>query len=343
MKASIKAKSVLASFLQFAGIHSWKLEQYSRDKIAVLMYHRVIPTMEMGHAVQAGMVVEPDTLDLHLRYLRDRFEIVPLSYLALGKHSDAHVLRHKPLCVLTFDDGWYDFYKYAYPILKMHEAPATVFLPTDFIGTDRWFWTDRVGHLLDRVEQSREGTISASVIRDHLLKELMRISGTYEMKLEEAIALLKPYRIVKIEKVLSELSTALGVDSTPSSRAFLSWEEVQEMSRSGLVCFGSHTAGHPLLTTLTDEEAQHELRKSMDALIDHKVADTNFISFSYPNGNFSERLSEMVREAGYHLAVTTQYGWHRQGANPYTINRISVHQDISSTVAMFGARIVNLL
>ncbi|HEX9658566.1 MAG TPA: polysaccharide deacetylase family protein [Bacteroidota bacterium] len=343
MKASIKVKSVLASFLHLAGVNSWKLGRYSRDDIAVLVYHRVIPMKEMGPAVQAGMVVEPNTLDLHLRYLRNHFEIIPLSYLVSGQHNDAQDLRKKPLCVLTFDDGWCDFYEYAYPILKVHEAPATVFLPTDFIGTDRWFWTDRVGCLLDRIAQSWNLAKCAWPFSDPLLRELASISGTHETRLERAIALLKPYRIEKIEEVLSELSATLGEDSTPAGRAFLSWEEVREMSRSGLVCFGSHTAGHPLLTTLTEEQVQHELRQSMDVLIGHKVTNTNFISFSYPNGSFSDRLSEMVREAGYHLAVTTQNGWHRQGANPFTIKRIAIHQDMASTEAMFGSRIVNLL
>src|SRR5438105_2146701 len=221
----------------------------------------------------------------------------------------------------------------------MHEAPATVFLPTDFIGTDRWFWTDRVGLLLDRMAQSRYGTNCAARFKDSLPKELLSISGTCETRLERAIDLLKSYRIEKIEWALSEMSAALGEDLTPSGRAFLSWEEVREMSGSGLVSFGSHTAGHLLLTTLTEEQAQHEMRKSMDALITHKAADTKFISFSYPNGNFSERLSEMVREAGYHLAVTGQRGWHKRGANPYSIKRIGVHQDMASTEAMFGSRI----
>ncbi len=293
---------MLASFFHLAGVNSWKLGRYSRDDIAVLMYHRVIPMKQMGPAVQAGMVVEPDTLDLHLRYLRNRFELIPLSDLATFHHGDARDLRSKPLCALTFDDGWYDFYEYAYPILKMHEAPATVFLPTDFIGTDRWFWTDRVGFLLDRIAQSWD-----------------------------------------LAKALAELSAAVGEDSTPPGRAFLSWEEAQEMFASGLVSFGSHTAGHFLLTTLTEEQVRHELRKSMEALIARNVTNTNFISFSYPNGNYSERLSEMVREAGYHLAVTTQYGWHCLGVNAHTIPRISVHQDITSTEAMFESRIVDLL
>lgn len=307
------------------------------------MYHRIIPMKDMSRAVQAGMVVEPDTLDLHIKYLRNQFEIIPLADLTSARHGYAHDLRKRPLCVLTFDDGWWDFYKYAYPILKMHEAPATVFLPTDFIGTDRWFWTDRVGFLLDRIAQSWDLAKCASLFSDPLLRELVCMPGTYETRLERVIGCLKSYRMEKIEWVLAELSAALGEDPTLAGRAFLSWEEVQEMSRSGLVCFGSHTAGHPLLTTLTEDKVQHELRKSMDVLIARKVTNTNFISFSYPNGNFSERLSEMVQEAGYHLAVTTQYGWHRQGANAYTIRRISVHQDITSTEAMFGSRIANLV
>ncbi len=342
MKASIRAKSILASFLHLAGVNSWKLGRYSRDDIAVLMYHRVIPKNEMGPAVQTGMVVEPETLDLHLRYLRNNFEMIPLSYLTLGQHDYAQDLRKKPLCALTFDDGWYDFYEYAYPILKMHMAPATVFLPTDFIGTERWFWTDRVGFLLDRVAHSWERTECTLPSSDPLLRELVCISGTHEMRLERAIALLKPYGIEKIEGVLSELSATLGGELASAGRAFLSWEEVLEMSHSGLVCFGSHTAGHPLLTTLTEDQAQHELRKSMDVLNARKVTNSNFIPFSYPNGNYSERLSEMVREAGYHLAVTTQYGWHHRGANPYTIKRIAIHQDMASTEAMFVTRVANL-
>ncbi len=343
MRASIKAKSVLAYFFRELGVNSWKLGRYSRNDVAVLMYHRVIPMKDMSSAVQAGMVVEPDTLDLHIKYLRNHFEIIPLSDLTSDRHGFARDLRKRPSCVLTFDDGWRDFYQYAYPILQMHGAPATVFLPTNFIGTDQWFWTDRVGILLDRVSESRDLEKCGSLFSDSLLRDLVRMQGTQETKLEKAIALLKPHSIEKIEGLLSELSATLGEDSTPAGRAFLSWEEVQEMSRSRLVCFGSHTAGHPILTTLTEEQAQHELRESMDVLIDHNVTDTNFISFCYPNGSYSERLGELVRKTGYHLAVTTQNGWHHQGANLYTIKRIAIHQDMASTEAMFGSRIVNLL
>ncbi len=341
MNASIKIKSMLASVLHSAGVHSWKLGRNSGNDVAILMYHRVIPIKEMRPSVQPGMVIGPDTLEDHLRYLRNHFEISPLSCLKSGQFGKKHVRHEKPICIITFDDGWHDFYTHAYPILRKHAAPATVFLPTDFIGTNRWFWTDRVGFLLERIARSREGGDWTSIFRDSPLSDVVSMPGSHEARLERVIGRLKASRMDEIERILSELSVVSGEESTPGIRAFLSWEEVQEMHESGLVNFGSHTAGHPLLTTLTEAEAQHELIKSMQALLSHKVVTPEFISFSYPNGNHSERLSAMVREAGYHLAVTTQNGWNHPGANPYMLKRISVHQDMAATPAMFASRIVN--
>ena len=336
-------RSAVATGLYRSGLSGWKLAQCSRTSSAVLMYHRVLPAREMDPSVQAGMVVEPDTLNLHLQALRKRFEVVPLSDLASFMRSGVGSSPRTPSCALTFDDGWHDFYRHAYPIVKSHNAPVTVFLPTDFVGTDRWFWTDRLGYLLSRAALSRSGGNRASRSQDPLLAELLRVSGTEEARLEQAIAMLKPHGLERIERVLAELSTAMSGDRTPAGRAFLNWEEVREMADSGLVSFGSHTAGHQLLTTLADDQARHELRKSMDDLLAHGAANESFLAFSYPNGDLSERLSEMVREAGYHLAVTTRRGWHDQGANPYTINRIGMHQDVASTEAMLLSRMAGLL
>jgi peptidoglycan/xylan/chitin deacetylase (PgdA/CDA1 family) len=41
------------------------------------------------------------------------------------------------LVVLTFDDGYQDFYTHAFPVLQQYGFAATVFLPTDFIGNGR--------------------------------------------------------------------------------------------------------------------------------------------------------------------------------------------------------------
>ena len=262
MPITIKIKSMLASFLRVIGVSAWKLARYPNEHCAILMYHRVLPKIEQRRWVQAGMVVEPETLDLHIRYLRKNFQIVPLSTLATLHERPPRALREKPLCILTFDDGWYDFYKYAYPILKMNEAPATVFLPTDFIGTGKWFWSDRVGRLLDRMPCSLSTVKDNSGYHDPFVRQVVKMKGTFESRLERVMALLKQYRVEQIEEMLSKLAALVGENAQAVDRAFVSWEEVREMSGSGLISFGSHTAGHPIMTTLTENEARHELRKA---------------------------------------------------------------------------------
>lgn len=87
-----------------------------------------------GGGIQAGMYVDQETFEVHLEFLKKHFKMVPLSNLlpSIGKSYGSN---SKPLCVLTFDDGYYDFYEHAFPVLKAYQVPATVFLPVDFIGS----------------------------------------------------------------------------------------------------------------------------------------------------------------------------------------------------------------
>ena len=78
MKSSIAIKSAIASFLNSLGVISLKLRNYTRNSFVFLMYHRVIPK-DKPEDVEAGMYVEPETLEAHVRFLKRHFEIVSLA------------------------------------------------------------------------------------------------------------------------------------------------------------------------------------------------------------------------------------------------------------------------
>jgi peptidoglycan/xylan/chitin deacetylase (PgdA/CDA1 family) len=346
MTVSLAIKSGLATFLYSSRIIASKLRSSAKSGFALLMYHRIIPKGKFDGQAQAGMYVTPETFAMHLSFLAKHFKLIPLSDLIFFLKNPRNAVSGKPMCALTFDDGWSDFYTYAYPIIKANQAPATVFLPTDFIGTKNWFWTDRLAHLLiqkDRLTLLRSRASSHSPSHKPYHAGLLdKLQGSSESKIEEAIALLKAFRNEDIEEILDEYADRWKLDAGLSGRAFLNWDEVAEMARSGLISFGSHTAGHRILTTLGDEEVMAELVKSKEQLIAMGVVHPFRISFSYPNGCYSPKIVEMVREAGYAAAVITQRGWNSFTPDSYRLQRIGIHQDVASSEAMMAYRAANI-
>ncbi len=334
-------KFFLASALYHLGLISRKLRRSPDGAFIILMYHRILSRDEAQNGVQAGMYVEPGTFERQLRFLKRYFVFRPLAEVFAGSQGNIRTFRDRPSCALTFDDGWADFYTNCFPILKAYGVPATVFLPTHFIGSQDSFWTDRLSFLLScRWKEGPPGeSLRSQGAPDPFVHRLLHLNGSRESRLEAAIALLKPRRNEEIEKVIAELSSIWDIKPNPPGRLFLSWDEVQEMRQSGLITFGSHTATHRILTTLETKEVKEELAKSREELIVQKVVAPSFIPFSYPNGNHNEEIFRMVQETGYHLAVTTKKGWNGRGVHPFLYNRFPIHQDMTFTPALLGCRI----
>jgi len=339
MKLILSSKLILAKLITSVGIPGAMIRNRTGKQYLILMYHQIFPSDQVKPWVQAGMYVDPDTFEMHIRVLKQYFQVVSLfekfSTIPTAKNSKSI----RPACILTFDDGWRDFYDFAYPTLKRNQVPATIFLPTGYIGTNDWFWTDRLAWLL---------TIAFSSPRpdkpgNPLLERIAGIQGAYEERLEAAINMLKNRNDQEIEEVIAALMERAGIEATPNQRVFLNWEEVREMRGSGLVTFGSHTHNHRILVHLKEDEVREELALSKKILLREGVVDPSFIPFCYPNGNSNQRIACMVREEGYHAAVLTGKGWNDGDASPFELKRVAIHQDMTASREMFGCRVAGIL
>jgi peptidoglycan/xylan/chitin deacetylase (PgdA/CDA1 family) len=67
-------------------------------------------------------------------------------------------------------------------------------------------------------------------------------------------------------------------------------------------CFGSHGVNHNFLTRLSDSAARYEIEASKKELEDGLGQPIRF--FSYPYGDYSDRIISFVREAGYEAAFS---------------------------------------
>jgi len=334
MKISMALRSGLAHSTYFFGWISWKIRKV-RDGSLILAYHRVLPKSDAAEGVQPGMYIDSRRFGAHLKFLQRHFSLRPLAALT-DETPRSPRSQVKPDCFLTFDDGWRDFYTYAFPVLKAFRVPATVFLPTDYIGKEQWFWTDRLAHFLSKRDE-RVGLNRPS--ENITVNALENLNGSQEARLESAIEILKPLRAEEIENSLKEIAARWRVSSGPSGRTFLTWEEVREMADSGLVAYGSHGASHRILTTLSETEIEKELLGSRDKLVSEGAVTGDFIPFCYPNGNYNDKILQLARRAGYALAVTTDNGWVLGDSDRFRLKRICLHHDISSTDALLGYRI----
>jgi peptidoglycan/xylan/chitin deacetylase (PgdA/CDA1 family) len=340
LKISILLKTVYASILFRSGIVNWKLARRNNEGyFSILMYHRIIPADDK---IQSGMYVTPETFENHLRYLRKKFNVISLKELLLSFENRSCASLEKLVCVLTFDDGWRDFYDHAFPLLQKYQLPGTVFLPTGFIGTRKKFWTDCFAYLLYHRKTTTPEKLSAPDIRA-IVEYLNRLRGSYDDQLEAGIKYFKKYPLYKIEKALGGLSEIWHVNIDESGRDFLTWAEITKMMESGLVSFGSHTVNHQILTTLDDMMIKKELIDSRKELLKKNVLDSTCISFCYPNGNHTKEIADMVRSSGYHLATTTRNGWNHADGDRYTLKRLAIHEDMTSITALFACRIADLI
>src|SRR4030066_1467126 len=209
MTLSITLKYLLANIFHSTGYVSWKARKYRNPDFLILMYHRVVHAKENSGYLEPGMCVEPETFELHVSILKKYFQVVPLREIMMDDFISRSNTDGRPLCALTFDDGWHDFYTHPFPILMAKKIPVTVFLPTEFIGTEDWFWTERLGYIYDRIE-GQKGIARKNVSHHMHVKRLENMKGAKEAKMEEAISSMKLLPEEIIEDVLLEFSTRWG-------------------------------------------------------------------------------------------------------------------------------------
>lgn len=324
------ARDIVARAYYTRRRHSSRL----KGKVLILTYHRILhEEAPSGDPVaQAGMYVGSKVFERQIGFLKDHFSV--LSFAELLQHWKEQTLnRDKCHCVITFDDGWLDNYLHAFPILQRYEVPATIFLPTAMIGTDRWFWPDKIAYLLNRCfsgDEVKGAVLSFVKSRYPWLGPLP--DGKQAADIDAIIETCKGRSMEEVEKLLDEMGRSFGV-SFPERRVLVDWQEVEEMSRHR-ISFGSHSSTHRIFTTLSQQQVQEEAAESLGIL---RSKDINCVPvMAYPNGNYNDDIQDWIETAGYQAAVTTQFGFEELAPrNLFALNRIGIHHDITATLPLF--------
>jgi len=345
-------KRVAGEALLHTGLWRRHLEKMARRGAAlVLTYHRVIEKWDRTlDYSQPGMVVTADTFERQLSFLKTYFEIVPLSSLVnsqfANRNSISSALKgsvlspqssalNRPLCAITFDDGWRDNYEIAFPILRKYGLPATIFLTTDFIGTDRTFWHTELMYLLMHGDLSRLRLVQyvfqayPSPVK-HRWTRLARSTETPSA--HDMDPLIEAVKATcgedEIDNLIRDVKHALGTSGSLLSqrRFFLEWDQVCEMRAAGIE-MGSHGCSHRILTRIKLQNAEDELVRSKAEVERHTGQEVKH--FAFPDGAANRDLMALVEKAGYRTACLCRTVPTDGRFGTLALQRVGVHEGVS--------------
>jgi peptidoglycan/xylan/chitin deacetylase (PgdA/CDA1 family) len=254
---------------------------------------------------------------VQLDLLRRQFHLVSLEE---GVHLLAAGEIDRSTAVLTFDDGFQDNYDVVYPALRAAGAPATIFLCTDLVGTDRVLWYCRLHDALTR-------TASRSLEWDGRRYPLADWKAR-RRAVRTLAADLKRLPHPQLEAAVDGMVERLGADplrcADPRFR-ILGRDAIADMARGGLVEFGAHTGSHAILSQL-DPAAQHEeIVRSITEV--GALTGRPCRTFAYPNGrrvDYDRSTVEILRDAGITIALTTEQGSNDAATPPLELRRFSI-------------------
>ncbi len=298
------------------GIHFRRALQ---PKLAILCYHRV-----GTRGVPLYSALPPDVFEEQMSYLHKRFRMLSVAELC---HEIAEPRSKEAGVAVTFDDGYGDLARYAFPILQKYKIPATIFLAVGAIESGETLWYDRIFAIL-QVISGQTLELELDVPREFPL-------GSPFARLEAAQEIMRKLRTLpdaRRERLCTELESRAALPLGALSGRMLTWDQIRTMHHAG-ISFGSHTMSHRILGRLRPEEARHELLESR-RLIEERLGqtvDTFAFPFGQP-GDIGSVADDTLRECGYQCAMTTIEGVNDPGSNPYRLLRTQIGEEQSLPV-----------
>ena len=303
----------------------------NRKKLLVVMYHGVTDTT---YSPPIWTQLPLEKFQRQLEFLHAHYQLIPLHDVIAA--SNGHNPLPERAALVTFDDGLSNNYSCAFPVLRQLNIPAAIFLTVDLIGTKQLLWFDELFFLLQEA-------LSAGITPELDSPKATELLGrkqlwmAYQLLVEE----LKGADTERRRQVMARLKAHIPLDCTPLRKDFgmLTWDEVRQMHRSGLVEFGVHTATHRILTGLGEHEWEQEVTAPRQLL--EKELQSKATAFCFPNGrpgiDFNTAHLAGLRKAGYACSFSTHnglYDWFKD--DRMSISRVPAGNDGTSDPACFA-------
>lgn len=313
----------------------------------ILMYHRVADEV----LDPWGICVTPANFSSQLDAIASIATPLSLTDLATGLRSGDLPERS---VVVTFDDGYLDNLTAALPALQQHGIPATVFVTTCNVDSDREFWWDRLETLLLEPRQLPEslslqfaeasqtwnlGSAISFSDEDRAAERDTRAwaarEGSRLRFFFDVWKVLRPLSEPQRNDALTQITQWTGkVDSLPGqreARRTMSSTEIGLLGRNPLMTIGAHTVDHALLPSHDATFQTRQIADSKERL--EQITGSAVRTFAYPHGEHSPTTVSLLQQAGFDCAVTIKQKAAGLDSDPMLLPRFGVRDHDGEALA----------
>jgi len=265
-----KQVSVLAKHLEKVGTSNY-------ENIKVLCFHRVSDEKSPAYPPMPVKVFER-----LINFLKNKYEIVGF--------DNIHEETIKPKLIITFDDGYEDFYTNVFPILKKHNVKTVLSIIPSLVESGKCPWSQ----ILNKCIESAFYNKNEFEITSLQIKVSKLTSSNIEKKAVKVFHELSKLETNKVEEIIDRLSAIYNPELTP----MVSWAQIKELHSSGLVEIASHSMTHCILTQIENKEALHEEILNSKTIIEDELS-TKIKIFTPPGSFYNKTIEGLIFSHDY--------------------------------------------
>jgi peptidoglycan/xylan/chitin deacetylase (PgdA/CDA1 family) len=264
-----------------------------QNLLRVLTYHHIdYPSSDP--TAYHRVTVTPEDFDRQIQYLAENYHVLTMAELLDAYQNGTSLPANSAM--VTFDDAYEDFAEYAWPILKVHQVPVTVFVPTAFPDNpERTLWWERLHQALYRTIH-KEILIHSGQIP---LRNEQQRKSAFDQFRKMIKSLPHDEAMDWIEEICAQLQVS------PEKNKVLGWDALRRLAQEG-VTLGAHTRNHPMMDQISLKVAEEEIEGSLSDLR-REIGEVLPI-FAYPGGRFNREVESVLKAAGVFIAFSTTRG-----------------------------------
>lgn len=277
-------RQLLFDFLLKCGLLRF-LRRYCvlNNQVFVLTFHRVTDT-----ECTLWPPLKVSVFEKLIDYLSENAVVVLPSFFS----SSSFAISQKPYVVITFDDGYQDFFANALPILSKFSIPCIHHVCPRLIETSQLPWPQIVSIYL----QSNAGRVLC-LPYDCSIDIPVVVSEAFFL---HVLSLLYKVRWHLLNEWVLRLRDSIDPQAGPS---LMSWSEIIRCIDNNVV-IGSHSLEHENLSSLPYHIALECMTASRLMIEDKIGCHVNY--FAFPSGQLPSSSRDLVRRSGYAMAFSSR-------------------------------------